>query len=260
MEDSMNRLIRKRILIFLVILVTVTLLSSKRTTAGETDTSVSSSQGTEAQVMPGRGEPLDEQAQLTNPSSELEEPGTLATDSQGMEVQAVTERGEPLDDLSLFGETMAAAKFYHIPGSVLTPVDSTTQLVYDLMGCVHASAGASGLLNAPLEIPDGSHIVLMRLYYDDTSANEINSWITRYDELGTDFQDLVAVASAGSGGHGSNYGDLDHIVDTYGWSYVINIKLNSSTSALQVCGIRVMYYPPAGCGMCLPVMKRNANP
>jgi hypothetical protein len=114
-----------------------------------------------------------------------------------------------------------------------------------IMGCVHVSAGATYLLNAPLEIPHGSQIVLLRLYYDDTSASNINSWITRYNEYGTGFEDLVSVSSLGDGGHSSNYGNLDHIVDTYNWRYVLNVRLNDPNSGLQVCGMRVMYYAPA---------------
>lgn len=172
--------------------------------------------------------------------AEADDPPPPATSSQGTVAQEMPPVGEPLDDPLL--SPNPAARFYHIPGSVLTPVDSMTTLVYDLMGCVHATAGAAYLLNAPLELKDGQRIVLLRLYYDDASASDMNGWITRYDELGTSYEDLVGVTSVGSSGHGSNYGDLDHIVDTYGWSYVLNVRLNAASSALQVCGLRVMYY------------------
>lgn len=160
--------------------------------------------------------------------------------SQGTEVLPAV--ADSLDDPSL--PLSMSASFYHIPGSVLTPVNGATTLVYDSMGCVHASAGATYLLNAPLEISTGSRIVLLRLYYDDTSSSDMNGWITRYDETGTTYEDLVGVTSVGSSGHGSNYGDLNHIVDTYPWRYVLNVRLNVATSALQICGLRVMYYDP----------------
>jgi hypothetical protein len=172
--------------------------------------------------------------------AEADDPPSPATSSQGTVAQEMPPAGDPLDDPLLFPNP--AARFFHIPGSVLTPVDSSTTLVYDSMGCVHASAGASHLLNAPLELKDGQRIVLLRLYYDDTSSSDMNGWITRYNEAGTSYEDLVGVQSTGSSGHGSSYGDLDHIVDTYGWSYVLNVRLNSASSALQVCGLRVMYY------------------
>jgi hypothetical protein len=224
-----------------------------------------SSQGTEMQALSTPGALLDDRAlfpeitKLPRESDVLQ--GVLNTSSQGTEMQALSfsARDIVLDDQAVFPEA-ATASFYHIPGSVLIPVDSATTLTYDLMGCVHATAGASYLLNAPLEIPDGSHIVLMRLYYNDTSASDLNGWITRYDELGTTFEDLVGVTSTGTGGHGSNYGDLDHIVDTYGWSYVLNVRLNVASSTLQICGIRVMYYAPYHGVVFLPEALRNANP
>jgi hypothetical protein len=283
----MNRSIwRSLTVVFIIVLLSVVLLKSGYTATAEPPPSTTpqatattksvaprapdtSSQGTEAQLMPARGEPLDDQslfAKAAQPSSTT--PQVIATtesaapdtSSQGAEAQLMPARGEPLDSPALIASTAATAHFYHIPGSVLMPVDSTTKLVYDLMGCVHASAGASYLLNAPLEIPDGSRIVLLRLYYNDTSASDMNSWITRYDELGTNYEDLVSVPSAGSAGHGSNYGDLDHTVDTYGWSYVLNVRLNVASSTLQVCGLRVMYYPPPGCCTYLPAVMRGTQP
>jgi hypothetical protein len=215
------------IVVFIYLLLSVVLHKGVDTVAAETTApaepqdSMGSSQGTELQIMPNRGKLLDDPALFV-----------------GEKVQSVT-----INEQAVTLET--TARFYHIPGSVLTPVDSSTSLVYDYMGCVHASAGATSLLNAPLEIPDGSKIVLLRLYYDDTSADSISSWITRYNEAGTGFEDLVFAGSLGDGGHASSYGNLDHIVDTYNWRYVLNVRLNSASSTLQVCGLRVMYYAPA---------------
>jgi hypothetical protein len=216
----MNRSIwRSLMVVFVVLLLLVVLLKTGYSAPAEPPPNTSS-QGTAAQSMPARGEPLDDPALRAKQASET----PSATQPQA--------------------SVAATASFYHIPGSVLTPVDGATTLAYDSMGCVHATAGAGYLLNAPLEIPSGSQIVLLRLYYDDTSASDISSWITRYNEAGTDFEDLVSVSSTGTAGHGSNYGNLDHIVDTYNWSYVLNVRLNASTSSLQVCGFRVMYYAP----------------
>jgi hypothetical protein len=254
---------------FVVVLLLVASLNSGQPAAAQLPPGAgapgTSSQGTEVQAPAAPGAPLDDRALFPEAAAQPPPPGTGATgpagpgasgtSSQGTKVQAPTAPGAPLDDLALFPQ--ATASFYHIAGSTLIPVDSATNLVYDLMGCVHASAGATYLLNAPLNIPNGSHIAVLRLYYNDTSASDMNGWITRYDELGTDFEDLVGVTSTGSGGHGSNYGDLDHIVDTYGWSYVLNVRLNVSSSALQVCGMRVMYYPPPGCCTFLPSVMRN---
>jgi hypothetical protein len=190
-----------------------------------------------------------------NPTPQPDEPGNLGLSSQGTEAQLLPFTGAQKDEQALLAVSPSAS-FYNIPGSVLIPVDGVVNLVYDNNGCVHATAGANYLLNAPLDIPPGSHIVLMRLYYDDTNVGAIDSWITRYDEAGTDHQDLVSVSSIGSAGHGSNYGDLDNIMDTYSWRYVINVRLNTASPTLQVCGIRVMYYAPTIFGNFLPEISK----
>ena len=118
------------------------------------------------------------------------------------------------------------ASYYNVPGTIFTPTDNATILVNDGFGCIHASAGAGSVLNAPLDIPPGSQIVLMRLYYDDANAGNMRSWITRYNEYGTDYEDLVTVQSSGEAGHGSNFGNLDHVTDTYNWRYVLNVQLD----------------------------------
>lgn len=167
--------------------------------------------------------------------------------------------GAALDDFSIKPD--ATARFYHIPGSALTPVNSSTTLVYDSMGCIHTGAGSSSLLNAPLELASGDHIVLLRLYFNDAStATNVSGWITRYNEAGSDYEDLVAVTSSGNPGHSSNYADLDHVVDTYTWSYVLNARTNDASSDLQICGLRVMYYPLYGNVNFLPAMMENSHP
>ena len=95
--------------------------------------------------------------------------GAVITSSQGMAAQAPTAPGVPRDTQPL--APSATSKFYHIPGSVLTPVDSSTTLAYDSMGCIHAKTGGGDLLNAPLEIPDGSTLIGVRLYYYDTNGS-----------------------------------------------------------------------------------------
>ena len=221
----MNRSILKSLTFVLIItLMLVVLLNGRQTAAANPQPSTNqqaintSSQGTEAQVLPDAFPGPDEQ-------------GLLAVSS--------------------------TASFYNVPGSILTPTDNATILVNDGFGCIHASAGAGAGLNAPLDIPPGSQIVLMRLYYDDANASAMGSWITRYNEYGTGYEDLVSVTSLGEAGHGSNFGNLDHVTDTYNWRYVLNVRLNTASPTLQVCGIRVMYYAPIIYGTFLPEIQRD---
>ncbi len=234
-----------------------------------------SSQGTEAQWMPASGVPKDlqppfaaEQPPATNPqapvAAEPAVPGSPNTSSQGTEAQVMPASGEAADDPALLAPTADNDRFYHIPGSVLMPVDSGTTLAYDYMGCVHANTGGSALLNAPLDIPEGSTLIGFRLYYYDTHASSnVQAWITRYNEDGTGYDDIAYATSSGTGGRGSVWADANssmNVLDTYNWSYVLNVRLNAASSTLQVCGLRVMYTPPPGCCTYLPTVMRIASP
>ncbi len=233
-----------------------------------------SSQGTAVQVMPTSGEPLDLQPSFTNEAgpSAITTPQATAvsesvapgTSSQGTQTQLAMAPGEPQDDPALFASIAATSRFYNIPGSVLMPVDSATTLAYDYMGCIHAKTGGGNLLNAPLNLPEGSTLIGIRLYYVDSNATtDVNAWITRYNLDGTDFDDLVSVMSSGDAGRGNVWGDVDptmNVVDTYSWRYVLNGRVNSATNTLQICGIRVMYTPPPGCCTYIPSVMRQALP
>lgn len=186
------------------------------------------------------------------------ESGDPPTSSQGTEAQPLPERGAPLDETSQVSGAFTP-RYYNVPGSVFVPVDSAVNVSYDQMGCIHLTAGAGYLLNAPLDIPPGSRIVSMRIYYDDkSSSNNLQSWITRYNLEGTDYNDLVYVNSLGASGKGTNYGTLDHVTDTFNYRYVLNAKFFSNSSDLQFCGMRVMYYPPITYGAFVPQLRSTA--
>lgn len=188
--------------------------------------------------------------------------GGSLTSSQGTEVKSLPVSGEALDEQALSPNIVSA--FYHIPGSVLMPVDSSTTLAYDYMGCVHAKTGGGDLLNAPLDIPDGSTLIGARLYYYDANAgSDVRGWVTRYNEDGTDYDDIVSTVSSGSSGYGNSWGDANssmNVMDMYNWSYVLNARLNGASDTLQVCGLRVMYSPPPGCCTYLPTILRSTSP
>lgn len=188
--------------------------------------------------------------------------GGPGTSSQGTEAQTLPASGEP-QDLPPFVPGVVAA-FYHVPGSTLMPVAASTTLAYANTGCIYAASGGDDLLNAPLDIPDGSTLVGIRLYYYDANAGtDVSGWITRYDESGTAYNDIVHAGSSGDAGYGNVWGDANpamSTVDMYTWSYVLNARLNDAASSLQVCGIRVMYYPPIGKVNLLPSTLYNAHP
>jgi hypothetical protein len=116
------------------------------------------------------------------------------------------------------------ASFYHVPGSVFVPTDSLT-------------------LIAPLEIPDGARLVELRMFYHDTSAGGMDGWIYRYNDLSTTMESIAYVESVGDTGHSSSYTTIDHTVESFNYKYVLMVRINGATSDLQLCGMRVAYYP-----------------
>lgn len=262
------------LVVFVIVLLMAGLLNSGRLAAAQPTLNANLQESGGAPGVNSQGSTVQSPAVLRvsqsdpapTPDTAAQSPAPNAdasvTSSQGVEAPLPAVPGAPLDDLALFPN--ATAQYYHVPGSVLMPVDSSTTLAYDYMGCVHAKTGGANLLNAPLDIPGGSTLTGMRLYYVDSNASaNVQAWITRYDIDGTDYDDIINIASSGSSGRGNVWGDAEPtmgVLDTYSWSYVLNVRVNSASNTLQICGLRVMYYPPAGCCNYLPAIQRNAQP
>ena len=130
-----------------------------------------------------------------------------------------------------------------VAGSALHPVDSDTTWNYESYGCV--SAGGTALFNADLDLPEGSRIDYLRIYYRDTSANNSIGWITTYDGAGG-YDDLTYVQSSGSGGYGTQLSAyVGDVVDNHDNSYVLNWRANQNGNTMRLCGFRVAYRLPA---------------
>jgi hypothetical protein len=115
---------------------------------------------------------------------------------------------------------------------------------------VHLSAAdiQSALFNVHLDIPQGSRIDYLRVFYYDTSSNNSTAWITTYDGAGS-FSDLTYVLSEGNSGYGTNLSDyVGHVVDTTNDAYVLNWRSSQPDSSLRLCGLRVAYHLPEGGG------------
>ena len=149
--------------------------------------------------------------------------------------------------LSSAGITSPAwSSFYYafVAGSALHPVDSDTNWNYESYGCVSASTGAGTLFNADLDLPEGSRIDYLRIYYYDTSATYSSSWITTYDGAGG-YDDLTDVQSVGNGGYGTELSPyVGDVVDNHDNSYVLNWRANQAGSTMRLCGFRVAYRLP----------------
>jgi hypothetical protein len=137
----------------------------------------------------------------------------------------------------LLGTALAAAMLLALIGS--TPGSHAAPPAPQQAAEVTALSG--GTFNIHLDLPHGSSIEYLRLYYYDTVTANGHAWLTRYDDGGV-FADVLYVASAHSGGYGTTLSDHSgHIVDSYGYSYVLNWRPDDLSPGLQLCGLRVAY-------------------
>jgi hypothetical protein len=105
------------------------------------------------------------------------------------------------------------------------------------------------IMNLNLQLPQGSRIDYLRIfYYDKSPAIDSSAWITIYDGLGS-ISDLTTINSSGSAGFGTTLSPyVGHIVDNLTYSYVLNWRPEQLGSNMQLCGFRVAYRLPDGLG------------
>lgn len=136
--------------------------------------------------------------------------------------------------------------YFHAAGSSLRPRDSSVDWANDGSGgCMYLTSGDSTkIFNIHLEVPHGSRIEYLRIYFYDTSASNSFAWVTRYDDEG-DIEDVTYVASSSNLGYGSTLSPyIEHIVDTTNYSYVLNWRPYAVGTTMQLCGLRVAYRLP----------------
>lgn len=136
--------------------------------------------------------------------------------------------------------------FYYVfvAGSTLQPRASTTTWASSGGGgCIYAVADA-GMFNVPLDLPQGSRIDYLRLYFYDTSASDSRAWVTIYDGAGG-YVDVIGVNSSGTAGYGTTQSAyMGHIVNNSSNAYVLNWRPNVTGSTMMLCGLRVAYRLP----------------
>lgn len=140
----------------------------------------------------------------------------------------------------------ASYYYYRANGSVLKPRDSSVNWANDSSGgCLYLSSGSTNtIFNIHLDVPHGSRIEYLRIYYYDTSAVNSTAWVTRYNDAGG-LTDITNVSSASNTGYGTQLGAyLEHVVNTVDYSYVLNWRPYQLGSTMQLCGLRVAYRLP----------------
>lgn len=154
--------------------------------------------------------------------------------------------------------TTAIANF-RVPGTALKPRGSDVDYVpTGGGGCFYASAGNSDrVFNTGLYLPQGSNVLVLRMYFDDTSSSNSRSWFTVYDLYGNIVQEW-GVSSTGDSGNGfEDTVEISHTIDYSSYSYALSWRPNDLGSDTQLCGFRIFYEPPAHIGAVLPAVWKE---
>lgn len=155
-------------------------------------------------------------------------------------------------------ETTAIVDF-RVAGSTLRPRSSDVEWGWGSGGgCIFASAGNTfTIFNTGLYLPQGSNVLAMRMYYDDTSASDSVGWFSVYDLYGA-LVDEWSVTSVGNTGNGFNDTEMiSHTIDYLSYSYVLNWRPTDLGSDTQLCGFRLFFEPPPFGAAFMPVVLRQ---
>jgi len=124
-----------------------------------------------------------------------------------------------------------------LPAGAQTSAESTPEVL-----------GASELFTLHLDLPEGSRVDFLRIYYYDTSPIDSQAWLTTYNGAGS-FSNLTSLTSSGNTGYGSALsGLLQHVVNNVDSSYALNWRANEVGSTMRLCGFRIAYRLPENGG------------
>jgi hypothetical protein len=145
--------------------------------------------------------------------------------------------------------------YHYILGSHLMPRGSDITYDYGGDGCLYVTGGTVSRLAFPVNIPQGSEIKYVRIYYVDEAVEDVSLWLTRYRPH-AEASDITQVNSTGSEGYGSAVSDeLAEVVDYREWQYTLNYGWDNNDDTHQICGVRVAYLDPFTVSY-LPVIER----
>ncbi len=133
--------------------------------------------------------------------------------------------------------------YLNIVGTAFVPRNDGVGFTFAGGGCTYTTAGNRRLTFKTL-LPDGALVKYVRIFYKDTSATEMNVWLTSYDGAGTNV-DLTMVASSGDSGYGTTLSaELNYTVDQYTDALALVATPTVSDDTQQLCGVRIAYYDP----------------
>lgn len=157
--------------------------------------------------------------------------------------QIVSHTGSGLDasPASVTG-SVTPFRYLRLPGSAFHPVSNGVTFSYSGSGCINRAGATTALFTHKVVLPQGSTVKYMRVYYNDTSADDLSAFFTSYDMEGN-FNEHTSVGSSGNAGFGSDLSpEITKVVDHFVEPFVVTVNMDGSVdSTLQFCGVRIAY-------------------
>ena len=139
---------------------------------------------------------------------------------------------------------LAGTQYRHVAGSAFVPLYADSGVTYGSKGCTYMTADIHLFLNYSLDLPHGSTVTTLRVYFNDTSPADGTLYLAQYDD-GASYVYLASVATSGSSGFGSaTTSGLTIQLDNVNYNYVLYWVPGISGVAVQLCGFRVDYTEP----------------
>ena len=141
--------------------------------------------------------------------------------------------------------TEATSHFVRSAATAFVQLDNTNTWVYGGSGCIFRTGGSISF-DIDLQIPGGVVLDYLRIFFNDTDpVNDARAFLYAFDGAGN-VTLLATAASSGTPGFSSEgSGFFSHNVDNVGEALTMRIDFGSSTtSALEICGVRVRYTTP----------------
>jgi hypothetical protein len=213
-------------------------------------------------VVPAEGAEVESPAQMplssTIPVTALGRSAPIPLDGKVSEAEK-TPTFEEAAPFQANASQAASIIDFRIAGTALKPRGNDVDYIPAAGGgCFYASAGNSfRVFNTGVYLPQGSNILAMRMYYDDTSSSNSRAWFSVYDLYG-DLVEEWSVDSVGDTGNGFNDTDtISHTIDYLSYSYVINWRPYDLGFDTQLCGFRIFYQPPPFGAVFLPLVLKG---
>ena len=151
------------------------------------------------------------------------------------------EDAQPLPEEALLH---VGTQYRHVAGSAFVPLYSDSGTTYGSKGCTYMTSATHLFMNYSLDLPAGSTITYLRLYFNDTAATDGTLHLARYDD-GASYEYLATVETSGSAGLGSStVSGLNIQLDYVNYNYVLYWMPGVSGNTMQLCGFRVNYFKP----------------